>query len=177
MQLFAGWVESNAAFIVLLLLLAIAQHVYALVQLVFVATSAASSTLHLQALVATPPEGKRLKLLDVLIIVSVNVWALTLLGMPNAPIWRALLFRAPAVHYSVRALRTRCLRCGCAIVVVRQTPVVPMVGAPQRGTVGAVVRSERRTPVQAGQSVFYAAVTALLLKQWMVLPKGTRWRL
>ena len=102
LQLFAGWVESNAAFIVLLLLLALAQHFFALVQLVFVATSAASSTLHLQALVATPAEGKRLKLLDVLIIVSVNVWALTLLGMPNAPIWRALLFRAPAVHYSVR---------------------------------------------------------------------------
>ena len=35
-------------------------------------------------------------------------------------------------------------------------------------------RASNGALMQVWQSAFYAAVTALLLKQWMVLPKGAR---
>jgi Na+-transporting methylmalonyl-CoA/oxaloacetate decarboxylase gamma subunit len=95
--------EGNAVFLVLLLLLFVVRHVFSLVQFAFLLTSTASSTLHLQALVAAPQERKLLKVIDVLIIVSLNIWALSLLGLPDSSVWRAAHLRAPKESLSVRA--------------------------------------------------------------------------
>jgi hypothetical protein len=94
MQMIASWIENNAVFFCMLLLVGIFRYFFSIVQIFFVATSAASSNLHLQALVATPQEGKLLKAVDVLIIVSINMWALMLLDLPNAIMWEVLGLRA-----------------------------------------------------------------------------------
>jgi hypothetical protein len=101
MQMVAGWIENNAAFFCILLLVGLSRYFFSIIQIFFVATSAASSNLHLQALVATPQEGKLLKAVDVLIIVSINMWALMLLDLPNPVIWRILSFRVPHPPFSV----------------------------------------------------------------------------
>ena len=48
LQAVARWLEGHAAFLALLLLLLLVRHLYSLVQLAFLLTSTASSTLHLQ---------------------------------------------------------------------------------------------------------------------------------
>ena len=102
MQALGAWLEGNAIFLALLVLLAVFQHAFALVQVAFLVTSTASSTMHLQALVAAPPERKLLKAVDVLVIVSLNIWALTLLNLPDATVLRVTRLRAPTAPLTVR---------------------------------------------------------------------------
>jgi hypothetical protein len=114
-----AWLRTNAAFVVLIFLLLVWRHLFGLVQLAFLLTATASSTLHLQALVAAPQDRKLVKVLDVLVIVCLNIWALWLLGLPDAAVWRALRFRAPRKPWAVRHLRSRPARLpvcceGCA---------------------------------------------------------------
>jgi hypothetical protein len=102
-QSVATWFENSIGpFLLLLLSLVVIQHFYSIVQLVLLLVSTGSSTLHLQAFVAAPMEHKLAKSRDVLILVNLNIWALSLLGLPDPHVWRAVLMRTPVQPFSVR---------------------------------------------------------------------------
>lgn len=119
-----SWVEESLLpFMGLFALHQFVENFYSFLQLSLLLISTASSTLHLQAFVATPPEHKLQKSRDVLILVTLNIWALSLLGLPDKNVWRAAFFLLPMRSFSW------------------------------------------------DQCLFYSVVTALLVKQWMVVPK------
>lgn len=122
-QAFVTYLEHALPFTLLLLALFFVKHVSGIIQFVFVFVSMSGSTLHLQALIAVPQEQKLYKVMDVLLIVCLNIWALSLLGLPDANMWRAICFQTPQHEFTV------------------------------------------------WQSYFYVAVTPLIIKQWMVVPK------
>lgn len=107
MQLLSAWTEQSLPFVALLALMLVLRNVLSLVQLAFLVTSTASSTLHLQALVAAPPERLPFKIVDVLLIVSINIWALSFLGVPDPVSSRAMHLRVPLHGLSVRRVRVR----------------------------------------------------------------------
>jgi hypothetical protein len=93
------------------------ENFYTFLQLSLLLISTASSTLHLQAFVATPPEHKLQKSRDVLILVTLNIWALSLLGLPDKHVWRAVFFLLPQQPFTVcgyhpAAMRELFLVCG-----------------------------------------------------------------
>jgi hypothetical protein len=109
LQLVSSWVENHILpYAALLSVLLVLRNFFSLMQLVFLFTSTASSTLHLQALIAAPQERKLFKVVDVLLIVTMNIWALSFLGVPDAAAWRAIHFRLPAQTLTVRCCEGDC---------------------------------------------------------------------
>lgn len=112
-QSLTSWVEHNLLpFCALFAVHLFIRNFYSFLQFSLLLISTASSTLHLQAFVATPPEHKLQKSRDVLILVSLNIWALSLLGLPDGHVWRAVFFQLPSETYTVwrrAVLLERCL--------------------------------------------------------------------
>lgn len=101
-QNLTSWFEDSLLpFMALFAFHQFVEHFYSFLQLMLLLISTASSTLHLQALVATPPEHKLQKCRDVIILVSLNIWALSLLGLPDTHVWRAVFFVVPQQPLSV----------------------------------------------------------------------------
>lgn len=89
-----SWAErSILPFMLLLLTHLFIQHFYSFIQVSLLLISTASSILHLQAVVAAPHEHKLVKSRDVLILVNLNIWALSLLGIPNKQMWQAIFLQ------------------------------------------------------------------------------------
>lgn len=78
------------------------QHFYSFIQVSLLLISTASSILHLQAVVAAPHEHKLVKSRDVLILVNLNIWALSLLGIPNKQMWQAIFLQVSQESFTVR---------------------------------------------------------------------------
>lgn len=113
MQNLTSWVEESLLpFMGLFALHQFVENFYSFLQLSLLLISTASSTLHLQAFVATPPEHKLQKSRDVLILVTLNIWALSLLGLPDKNVWRAAFFLLPMRSFSVWC----CLVCQLSVL-------------------------------------------------------------
>lgn len=111
MQNLTTWFEDSLLpFLGLFAVHQFVENFYTFLQLTLLLISTASSTLHLQALVATPQGNKLQKSRDVLILISLNIWALSLLGLPDAHVWRAVFFIVPQQPLSVGSLLACVLR-------------------------------------------------------------------
>lgn len=119
MQSIISWAQQSILpFLILLLGNLFLQHFYTFIQLSLLMISAASSTLHLQAVVAAPLEHKLVKSRDVLILVNLNIWALSLLGIPDNQTWQIIFLQVSQASLTVR----RSLRIICAWVLMRHSP-------------------------------------------------------
>lgn len=105
LQSIISWAEQSILpFLALLLTHLFVQHFYSFIQISLLLISTASSTLHLQAVVAAPLEHKLVKSRDVLILVNLNIWALSLLGIPDKQMWRAIFLQVSKESFTVRLL-------------------------------------------------------------------------
>eukprot|EP00892_Ulva_mutabilis_P006109 jgi/Ulvmu1/3870/UM018_0089.1 len=94
MESLLAWAEHRILpFFLLLLTHIFIQHFYSFIQGSLLLISTASSTLHLQAVVAAPQEHTLVKARDVLILVNLNIWALSLLGIPDQQMWQAIFMQ------------------------------------------------------------------------------------
>lgn len=153
LQSILAWAEQSIApFVLLLLIHVFIQHFYSFIQVSLLLISTASSTLHLQAVVAAPPEHTLVKSRDVLILVNLNIWALSLLGIPNQHIWRAIFMQVPKDTFTVRL----------------GTGTHPGRLCSQRHK--AIQISAHR--LQFWQSLFYSLIAPMLIKQWLIVPKS-----
>lgn len=108
MQSVVAWAEQSILpFLALLLTHLFIQHFYSFIQASLLLISTASSTLHLQAVVAAPQEHTLVKSRDVLILVNLNIWALSVLGIPNQYVWQAIFMQVSKEPLTVRV----CLHC------------------------------------------------------------------
>lgn len=103
LQSIISWAEQSILpFLALLLTHLFVQHFYSFIQVSLLLISTASSILHLQAVVAAPLEHKLVKSRDVLILVNLNIWALSLLGIPDKQMWQAIFLQVSKESFTVR---------------------------------------------------------------------------
>jgi len=99
--------EVSVPFLVLFLVVFVVQQFWGLIQYGIVFVSVSGSTLHLQRLVGAQQDTKLYKVLDVLSIVLLNVWALSVMGLPDEEMLRNVTLRPPLDRLDVRLCTPR----------------------------------------------------------------------
>ena len=112
-----GMFDVAVPFLFLFLTVFVVQQFWGLLQYGIVFVSVSGSTLHMQRLVSAQQETKLYKVLDVLSIVLLNVWALSVMGLPDQEMLRNITLRPPREHFDVRHHFSPALLLSCIATV------------------------------------------------------------